>query len=70
MCQYPCDEIGQFALEDVEDYIATHTKKKYAFAGRQQSEDINKLADPLMINFNDFLQLVTPMNKDFAELML
>jgi hypothetical protein len=27
MCQYPCDEIGQFALEDVEDYIATYTQK-------------------------------------------
>lgn len=39
-------------------------------AGRQQSDEINKLADPLTIHYNDFLQLVAPMNKDFTELML
>lgn len=34
MTEYPCNEIGQFALNDVEDYLAAYTQKKYAVEGR------------------------------------
>ncbi len=30
MQEYPCDELGQFNIDDVEDYLATYTQKKYA----------------------------------------
>ena len=34
------------------------------------SEEINKVRKPLKIQYHDFLELITPLNKDFAELML
>jgi len=30
MCDYPCNEIGSVAQEDVDDFVASYTLKKYA----------------------------------------
>ena len=34
MTEYPCDEIGSVALEDVEEYISAYVIKKYTVPGR------------------------------------
>jgi hypothetical protein len=70
MSEYPCEDIGQVAPEDVRDFVASFTSARHQIGGRQKSEELNQLKEPLVMNYDDFLALMSPMNRDFTELML
>jgi hypothetical protein len=34
MTEFPCEDIGQVAMSDVEEYVAAYTMAKYEVPGR------------------------------------